>query len=59
MKLEEKRKEKEREKSVRSENNHVSDPDFVNDFVVANFPPENSVEKLDRKSVIFSYSQNC
>jgi len=30
----------------------VSDPDFVNDFVVANFPPENSVEKLEQKTLI-------
>ncbi len=30
----------------------VSDPDFVNDFVVANFPPENSVEKIDQKTLI-------
>ncbi len=32
----------------------VSDPDFVNDFVVANFPPENSVESIEQKTLICS-----
>ncbi|MDA3802431.1 MAG: hypothetical protein PF488_00850 [Patescibacteria group bacterium] len=49
-------REKRKERNKESFNYQVSDPDFINDFVVANYPPENIVE--DTNHLIFSFSQN-